>query len=135
MIETRVRVLATAAGISLVEATEHNGCGACARNDSCGISGLGRAFGRGRRPVALACGDARPGQEITVAVSEADLLKVGLWAYLLPAFLAIAGAAALARLGDGAAVAGAALGLATGLLLARWFAGSPRISITSGEQP
>lgn len=134
MIETRVRVLSSHGGVSFVEATEHNGCGACASQDSCGISGLGRFFSRKRRPVALACG-ARPGQEITVAVSETDLLKVGLWAYLLPVTLAVAGAAIPAGRGDAASVLGAALGLAAGLLIARRFAGTPRISITSGEQP
>lgn len=133
MIETRVRVLKTSGATSFVEATEHNGCGACASQDSCGISGLGRFFSRRRQPVALACGNVRPGQEITVAVSETDLLKVGLWAYLLPVTLAVAGASLAAPMGDLAAVLGAALGLAAGLLIARWFAGTPRISITSGE--
>jgi len=133
MIETRVRVLKSAGGVSFVEATEHNGCGACGSKDSCGISGLGRFFNRKRQPIAIACGDARPGQELTVAVSETDLIKVGLWAYLLPVILAVAGAGATASLGDAASVAGAGLGLATGLLIARWFAGTPRISITPGE--
>ncbi|MFA5083705.1 MAG: SoxR reducing system RseC family protein [Hydrogenophilaceae bacterium] len=135
MIETRVRVLSSADGVSLVETTEHNGCGACASQDSCGISGLGRFFSRKRQAIPLACGSVRPGQEITVAVSESDLLKVGLWVYLLPVTLAVAGAASLAGLGDPASVAGAGAGLAAGLLIARWFAGTPRISITSGEQP
>lgn len=135
MIETRVRVLSSSGGVSFVEATEQNGCGACASKTSCGISGLGRFFNRKRQPIALACGAARPGQEITVAVSETDLLKVGLWAYLLPVTLAVAGAAALSSRGDAASVMAAGLGLAAGLLLARWFAGTPRISITSGEQP
>jgi positive regulator of sigma E activity len=135
MIETRVRVISNADGVSFVEATERNGCGACGHQDSCGISGLGRFFGRKRPPIALACGDVRPGQEVTVALAEADLLKVGLWVYLLPVTLAVAGAAASASLGDAAAAAGAVLGLAAGLLIARRFAGTPLISITSGEQP
>ncbi|WP_165873594.1 SoxR reducing system RseC family protein [Parasulfuritortus cantonensis] len=135
MIETRVRVLRQADGVSFVEATEHNGCGACASQESCGISGLGRFFSRRHQPVPLACGDLRPGQEVTVAVAEADLLKVGLWAYLLPVTLAVTAAAAAAGLGDAGAAAGAGLGLAAGLLLARRFAGTPKISITSGEQP
>jgi len=135
MIETRVRVVKTSGAVSFVEATEQGGCGACSTKDSCGISGLGRFFNRKRRPIALACGATRPGQEITVAVSETDLLKVGLWAYLLPVTLAVAGASLAAPQGDAASVLGAGLGLATGLLLARRFAGAPRISITSGEQP
>lgn len=133
MIETRVRVLKTSGAISFVETTEHNGCGACASQDSCGISGLGRFFSRRRQPIAIACGTTRPGQEITVAVAEADLLKVGLWAYLLPVILAVVGAATLAGQGDAASATGAALGLLTGLLIARRFAGTPRISIATGE--
>lgn len=132
MIETRVRVVASAGGVSFVEAAEANGCGACGHQDGCGISGLGRFLSRRRPPVALACGAVRPGQELTVAVDEADLLRVGLWAYLLPAALAVAGAVAGAGLGDAAAVAAAALGLAGGLAIARLFAGTPRISITPG---
>lgn len=135
MIETRVRVLSHLDGVSFVETTEHNGCGACGHQDSCGISGLGRFFSRKRPPIAIACGDTRPGQEITVAVAEAELLKVGLWAYLLPVTLAVVGAAAASSLGDAAAAAGAAVGLSLGLATARLFVASPRISITSGDQP
>lgn len=133
VIETRVRVLHTSNGTSFVEATEKNGCGACASQDSCGLSGLGRFLNRRRQPIPLACGDARPGQELTVAVSEGDLLKVGLWAYLLPVTLAVAGAAGLASHGDAASAAGAATGLVAGLLIARRFAATPRISIRTGE--
>lgn len=133
MIETRVRVIAHADGISLVKATEHNGCGACSHQDGCAVAGLGRFLGH-RRPIALACGDTRPGQEITVAVAEADLLKVGLWAYGLPAALAVAGAAVLASRGDVASLVGAVLGLAAGLFIARHQAGVPKIFIHSGEQ-
>ena len=135
MIETRVRVISSADGVSFVESTERGGCGACGSQDSCGISGLGRFFNRKRQPIALACGDVRPGQEVTVTMAEEDLVRVGLWAYLLPVILAIAGAAALADRGDAVSVLGAILGLAAGLLIARRFAGTPRISITSGEQP
>ncbi len=135
MIETRVRVLSHSRGISLVEATQENGCGACASQGQCGLSGLGRYFSRRRPPIALACGAVQSGQELTVAVSESDLLQAGLWAYLLPSGLALAGAALMAPLGDPASVAGAALGVATGLGLARRLARSPRISIVSGETP
>lgn len=132
MIETRVRVIRTSGATSFVEATEQNGCGACGHQDGCAVSGLGRYFSRKRQPIALACGEARPGQELTVAVAEADLLKVGLWAYLMPVALAVAGAALLAGRGDAASAGGAVLGLAAGLLIARRFATPPRISITPG---
>ncbi|MDD3529134.1 MAG: SoxR reducing system RseC family protein [Gallionellaceae bacterium] len=134
MIETRVRVLRHTDGISLVEATEQNGCGACSHQDGCAVAGLGRFLGHRRQPIALACGDTRPGQEITVAVAGADLARAGLWAYLLPAALAVAGAAVLASRGDVASLIGAILGLAAGLLIARHQAGAPKIFIHSGEQ-
>ncbi|NTV97320.1 MAG: SoxR reducing system RseC family protein, partial [Thiobacillus sp.] len=118
MIETRVRVLRNAGGVSFVESTERGGCGSCGSQDSCAISGLGRFFNRKRQPIALDCGDVRPGQEVTVTMAEEDLVKVGLWAYLLPVTLAVLGAAGLAGHGDAAAVAGAGAGLAGGLLLA-----------------
>lgn len=133
MIETRVRVLSHADGVSFVETTEQNGCGACASQESCGISGLGRFFNYKRAPIALSCGYTQPGQELTVAVSESDLLKVGLWAYLLPVTLTLTGAASLSRFGDPASAAGAGFGLLVGLLIARHFAAPPKISITSRE--
>jgi sigma-E factor negative regulatory protein RseC len=144
VIETRVRVLSSSNGVSYVEATEHNGCGACASKESCGISGLGRLFSNRRQPVALHCASARTGEELIVGVDESDLLTAGLWAYLLPVVLAIAGAglAAVAGLSDPLTVLATGLGLALGLLLARFFARAPRLHvrqsehfITTGETP
>lgn len=133
MIETRVRVLTNQQGVGFVETTEQNGCAACASQDRCGLSGLGRYLSRRRQAIPLACGDARPGQELTVAIAEADLLKTGLWAYLLPVVLALAGAAGLAVHGDAASALGAGAGLLAGLLIARRFATPPRMSITPGD--
>lgn len=135
MIETRVRVLSAEPGKVWVETTEHNGCGACASKESCGISGLGRVFSRRRAPISIACGDAQAGQELTVCVSEAGLLKAALWAYILPALLAVLGAALMSIKGDTAAVLGMAAGLVIGLVIARLLARHPDIFVTSGETP
>jgi sigma-E factor negative regulatory protein RseC len=143
VIEARVRVLSTSAGVSFVEATEHNGCGACSSKESCGISGLGRFFSRRRHPVALGCEAGKTGEELVVGVEESELLAAGLWAYLLPVVLAIAGSglAALAGLNDPLTALAAGLGLALGLLLARIFARAPSLQVrhtnqlTSGEAP
>jgi sigma-E factor negative regulatory protein RseC len=127
MIETRVRVLSSGNGISLVEATEQNGCAACASRSSCGISGLGKYFDGRRQPVAIAGDAARPGEELLVGIAETDLLKVGLYAYVLPAMLAVSGAALADRLGlgDAGAVLAALAGVAAGLLFARFRAPTP----------
>jgi sigma-E factor negative regulatory protein RseC len=144
MIETRVRVLSTSQGVSFVEATEQNGCGACVSKDGCGISGLGRFFARRRRPIALDCAGGKTGDELVIGVEESELLIAGLWAYLLPVTLIIAGAgvAAAARLNDAMAVLFASLGLALGLLLARFLARAPSLQVHapnhshySGEAP
>lgn len=135
MIETRVRVLSAEPGKVWVEATEHNGCGACASKDSCGISGLGRVFSRRRAPIPVACGSAQAGQELTVGIAEAGLLKAALWAYILPALLAVLGAALLSFKGDEAAVLGMVAGLVGGLVIARLIARQPEIYVTQGETP
>lgn len=135
MIETRVRVLAVNDGIGRVEATEGGGCTACASRSACAVSGLGRFFDSRRKPIEMACGAARPGDEINVRIDESDLLRSALWAYILPILLGIAGALTLAPRGDTAAALGLGLGLAAGLWLARRLARPPTISITSGETP
>lgn len=135
MIETRVRVLSAEPGKVWVEATEHNGCGACASKDSCGISGLGRFFSRRRAPIPIACSGVPAGQELTVGVAEAGLLKLALWVYILPVLLALLGAAIMSLLGDLAAVLGMVGGLVCGLVIARSFARHPDLFITSGETP
>lgn len=124
MIETRVRVISASGGTAWVEPTEAGGCGACQAKSACAISsthsGLGRFFSRRRQPIPVCAADARPGQELTVAMSEADFLRAGLLAYLLPVVLALAGAglAATRGAGDAGSALGMALGFAVGLGLA-----------------
>jgi sigma-E factor negative regulatory protein RseC len=121
VIETKVRVLRTDQGIAWVEPTEHNGCGACQAKSACAVSGLGRLFANRRQPIAVCADDAHPGQQFTVAMREADYLKVGVVAYLMPTLLAVLGAAIASAggMGDTGAVLGLGLGLGVGLLFAR----------------
>lgn len=139
MIETRVRVISANPGARFVEMTEHNGCGACGVKDSCGISGLGKFFSRNRQPVELKGCDGQAGDELLVSIEERDLLMAGLWAYILPAVLAIAAAATVSAYGQGDAmsVLAALGGMAAGLLTARLFARAPRMQVrnTSLNQP
>ncbi len=143
MIETRVRVVAARPGVAWVEPSEPAGCGACQASGQCAISGLGRFLSGRRPPIAIACEGARAGEERTLAVSEADLLRAGLFAYLLPVVLAVGAAALAGQAGqsDSIAALAATAGLLGGLLLGRRF-GRPATltpieshSTTSGEHP
>lgn len=130
MISAPVRVVSSADGVVQVLPTAQSGCGGCASSGSCGVSGLGKYFAHGRKAIEVRCdANVRAGDELQLQMSEGDLLKAGLLAYLLPTVLALAGAgiAASAGLGDVGAVLGAAVGMAAGLLLGRWSGWTPGI--------
>ncbi len=140
-IEARVRVVSAADGMAWVTSSESSGCSACQSQSSCGISGLGKYLSRRRAAMALAQTDARPGDELMVYVDESELLRAGLFAYLLPALLAVISAALADSAGasDLAAALAALLGFITGLLAARFLAPTPHIqtspinAVNSGE--
>jgi sigma-E factor negative regulatory protein RseC len=122
MIETKTRIVSIVDGTAWVKPTEDSGCGGCGSRSSCAVSGLAKYFSRHQKLVPVPCdASARPGDELTVAVPDGDLLKAGLLAYLLPAALGVFGAALGASygLGDPGAVVGMAGGVALGLLTAR----------------
>jgi sigma-E factor negative regulatory protein RseC len=130
MIEARVRVVSAADGMVWVSSSESSGCSACQSQSQCGLSGLGRYLSRRRAAMPVAHPDAGIGDELKVCVDEAELLRAGAFAYLLPAFLAVIGAAladALAA-GDSVAALSALTGFGAGLLAARHLAPTPRIS-------
>jgi sigma-E factor negative regulatory protein RseC len=78
MIKTRARVLSVSGGKVWIEAASQQGCAACHSQSSCGVSGLGKFFSRNKPPVALACDlSVRPGEELVLDMSEADLLRAG----------------------------------------------------------
>ena len=129
MIEARVRVVSAADGMAWVTSSESSGCSACQSQSSCGISGLGKYLSRRRAAMSLAHADARAGDELLVCVDETELLRAGAFAYLLPALLAVLGAALADALGAGdpAAAVAALLGFVSGLISARFLAPTPRI--------
>ncbi len=141
MIEARVRVVSATDGMVWVTSSESSGCSACQSQSSCGISGLGKYLSRRRAAMALVHTDARAGDELRVCVDESELLRAGLFAYLLPALLAVIGAALADSAGarDLAAALAALLGFITGLLAARFLAPTPQIrtspinAVNSGE--
>jgi len=129
MMETRVRVIAATETQAWVVASERSGCGACQSKAHCGLSGLGRYFSRRRMPVQIEQSGARCGDELGVRVNESELLRAGLFAYLLPVLLAVLAAtwADTLAAGDLMAVLAAAGGLLAGLVGARWCAPIPRL--------
>ncbi|MDD5388384.1 MAG: SoxR reducing system RseC family protein [Gallionellaceae bacterium] len=133
MIEARVRVVSTAAGMAWVSSSEQSGCNACQSQSSCGISGLGKYLSRHRAAMPLQQAGARMGDELLVCVDESELLRAGLFAYLLPALLAVVGAVLADVSGAGGAYAdiaaalGAIAGFIAGLVAARFLAPTPHI--------
>ena len=122
MIETTARVVSTDNGTILVEPSNESSCGSCKSRSACGVSGLGKYFSGNRKAIEVHCDTGvRTGDELQLSMSEGDMLKSGLLAYLLPSVLALIGAGigASLALGDAVAVLGAALGVAVGLLLGR----------------
>ncbi|MDO8206650.1 MAG: SoxR reducing system RseC family protein [Gallionella sp.] len=133
MIATSARVITSTNGIAQVEPTAQFGCGGCKTSSSCAVSGLGKYFSNNRKAIAVSCdASVRAGDELHMTMSEADFLKAGVLAYLLPSLFTIAGAGLAATLGykDAGAVVGAALGFASGLLLVRLIAWVPRMTVS-----
>lgn len=140
MISAPVRVIAVQGRVAQVMPTEKSGCGGCASRESCGVSGLGKYFSSRRKTIGVACdAQVRAGDELQLSLSESDLVKAGLLAYLLPCVTAVAGAALASGYGDVGAVLGASVGAASGFVLARASNWAPRVvvqtSSTKGETP
>lgn len=131
MIATPVRVVSAGNGMAQVEPAAQSGCGGCQSRSSCGVSGLGKYLSANRKAIEVKCdANVRAGDELQLSMSEGDLLKAGLLAYLLPSVLALVGAgiAAAYGLGDVGAVLGAGIGIATGFLLGRLSGWVPHLS-------
>jgi sigma-E factor negative regulatory protein RseC len=141
MITTTARVIETQDGIATVESSAKSSCGSCHSRGQCGIAGLGKYFSGSPRVISIRCeSKVRAGDELQVSMSEADFLKAGLLAYLLPSLCTISGAGLADTLhyGDAGAVAGALSGLALGLLLVRLIRWAPIMTVhqfNQGELP
>jgi len=140
MISAPVRVITVQNRVAQVMPTEKSGCGGCASRESCGVSGLGKYFSSRSKTIGVACdAQVRAGDELQLSLSEGDLIKAGLLAYLLPCVTAVAGAAMASGYGDVGSAVGAAVGAASGFVLARVSNWAPRVvvqtSSTKGETP
>lgn len=130
MIETSARVISSNNGIVLVEPGTESGCGGCKSRSVCGVSGLGKYFSNTRKAIEVNCdASVRAGDELQLSMSEDDMLKAGLLAYLLPSVLALIGAGCTAAygFGDVGAVLGATAGIAVGLLIGRLTGWAPNM--------
>lgn len=113
MISARGRVISITDGAALVRLPAPEGCGKCGSKGSCG--------GAQERVLRLPAAGLQAGDEVTVSTTAGALSRGVFLAYVLPAALFICGAVLgqSAYGTDEAAVSGAALGLAAGLLLLR----------------
>lgn len=136
MISSPVRVVSVVDGVAMVEQTGQSGCGSCQSRSVCGVSVLGKYFSNGRAPIAVSCAsNVRAGDMLEMNMSETELLKAGVMAYLLPCLLAILGAglATFFKYPDVFAALGALAGLILGLLMMRIFKWSPGIAVHSNH--
>lgn len=118
--EIEAVVTEVANGVATVRPTQMpSSCGRCGEAGGCGKSSWATAT---PRQFAIRNGiGARAGDAVILSVPATTVLRAAVFAYLLPAVLAILGAAgASAAVGEGGpAVAGAAAGLVVGLLAMR----------------
>lgn len=136
MITAPVRVVSVVDGVAMVEQTGPSGCGGCQSRSVCGVSVLGKYFSGARQPISVTCDSSvRAGDTLELNMSEGELLKAGLMAYLLPCLLAITGAVIASYFGYGDAIGalGALTGLTLGLLMMRIFNYSPGVAVPTNH--
>ena len=114
MLEQHAVVLKVEGDLAWVEARESGTCGSCGTG-GCSTRRLADLFGRKERAFpANNILQATIGERVVIGIPAGALWKSALWLYGLPLFLMLAGAlAGQSVAGD----AGAAMGLAAGLLL------------------
>ncbi|AZT83078.1 sigma E positive regulator RseC/MucC [Marinobacter sp. NP-4(2019)] len=123
MITENGRVVAIDGERAWVQTIRNSACQSCAARHGCGQRALaGVTGGRANQVLVANELDARVGDEVTLAIDEAALLRASLLVYAVPLLLMVTGAV----LGHGAggqdlvAIAGALTGLAGGFMLIRW---------------
>ena len=130
MIETTARVISISNGTARIDPTTTSGCGGCKSRNSCGVSGLGKYFSNNRQSIEVPCdANLREGDELHLSMSEGDLFKASLLAYLMPVVLSLTGASVASSMdyGDIGAVLGMGIGFAVGFLLARFSGWTPNL--------
>lgn len=125
MIHETGTVISTSGNQAWVQTIRESACQSCSARHGCGQKALaGMTSGQSRQIRVANTLNARPGDQVTVAIEESALLRASLLVYALPLVImvvatALAGAMVPGR--DGLAMVSALVGLATGLGLARWY--------------
>lgn len=123
-IETVATVISVERGWARLTAERRSACASCSAAKGCGTASLAGLFSD--RPADIFIRDdfeARPGEQVVIAMSGGRLVLASLLIYLVPLLGLIAGAigGSMLALGDLGAALLAVLGLVGGFLLARRF--------------
>ncbi len=130
MIEQNAVVLKIEGQMALVEAQRQSSCGSCNAKKGCGTGMLENSVGRRAMQMkAVNQCDARPGDEVVVAVPETGFIKSAFFTYLLPLLFMLVGALIAQNLSQGwpwanediLALIGAGIGFLFALLLLRGY--------------
>ncbi|MDL0430555.1 SoxR reducing system RseC family protein [Marinobacter sp. TBZ242] len=123
MITETGKVVAVSGDKVWVQTIRASACSSCSARHGCGQRALASvSAGRANQVLVANTLGARVGDEVTVAIDESALLGASLLVYALPLLLMVAGAVLGHHLSaghEGAAMLGAAAGLAVGFLAAR----------------
>ena len=121
MTETNGVVSEVSGGVATVEVMATSGCGRCHEPGGCGGGLLNGAKACAKKYEVENSIGAKPGDEVTLVAPDGAVLTAALWAYGLPCFAAIAGAAlGLAFSGsESASVLGGLAGLLVGVGMIR----------------
>lgn len=125
MIHETGTVMSVRQGEAWVQTIRESACQSCKARHGCGQKALaGLSSGQSRQIRVLNTLDARPGDQVTVAIEESALLKASLLVYALPLLLMVVVTALMGVVfpgQDGLAIGAALAGLVAGLLLAGWY--------------
>lgn len=125
MIHETGTVISTSGTEAWVQTIRESACQSCSARHGCGQKALaGLTSGQSRQIRVANTLNARPGDQVTVAIEESALLRASLLVYALPLVTmviatALAGAMMPGR--DGLAMISALVGLGVGLGVARWY--------------
>ena len=125
MIHETGTVIAVSGNDAWVQTIRESACQSCSARHGCGQKALATMSGGQSRQIRVPNTlDARPGDQVTVAIEESALLRASLLVYAVPLVVMVVAtglAGALLPGNDGLAMLAALAGLGGGLWLARWY--------------
>lgn len=122
MIEQTAVVIRLEGQFATLQVQRQSSCGQCNAKQGCGTGLLEDSIGRRSMQItALNQCDARPGEEVIVAIPETGFIKSAFFTYLLPLLLMLGGALLGQQLaaGDLGSILGGAIGFVVALLILR----------------